>query len=84
MRKVHDGTLRSIVAHEPIGWHLSISWTGASSATRKRYPTWDEIADAREQLLPVDLCFAMHLPPADEYVALHDTTFHLHECPPGR
>lgn len=82
-RAVHDGKLRSIITNGHTGWHLSISWSGASAAARARYPTWDEIADARERLLPSELCFAMHLPPADQYVALHDTTFHLHECPAG-
>lgn len=79
-RRVHDGTLRAIVAPEPDGLHMSISFTPASTAGRMRYPSWDEIADAREQLLPDDRCFAMHLPPSVEYVSLHPTTFHLFEC----
>jgi len=49
-----------------------------------RYPTWDEIADARDQLLPVDVGFVMHLPARGEYVAVHPTTFHLHEHPAPR
>jgi len=53
-------------------WHLSIS-------ASRRYPTWDEIAEARYQLCPDNITMAMLLPPRGEYVNLHDTTFHLHE-----
>lgn len=77
-RNAADGTLLAIVANEPIGWHLSISFRD-HRGNPTRYPTWDEIADARDVLLPADLAFVMHLPRAGEYVALHDTTFHLHQ-----
>lgn len=53
-----------------IGWHLSISH-------QERYPTWDEIKEARNQLLPMDKTFAMIFPPQEEYVNLHQNTFHL-------
>lgn len=80
-REVGDGYLVAIVAQEPTGWHLSISHR---RQTRKgveyvRYPRWDEIAQAREQFLPADRTFVMVLPRADQYVAAHKTTFHLHE-----
>lgn len=72
--------LRALVAEEPAGWHLSISF--ADDCRRPtRYPTWDEIAHARYELLPDDIDVVMHLPPPGEYVALHPTTFHLHEHP---
>ena len=74
------GTLTAIVAQEPQGWHLSVSWRN-SRGRPTRYPTWDEIADARYRLLPDDRDFVMHLPPPGEYVACHPTTFHLHEHP---
>jgi hypothetical protein len=77
-RNVGDGRLAAICALEPDGWHLSISHAGHGSRL-VRYPTWDEIADARYALLPPDITVAMFLPPPGEYVALHDTTFHLHE-----
>lgn len=81
-RNVHDGHLTALVAEEPHGWHLSISHrTNHHQPRPGRYPTWDEIADARYALLPTDLSVVMHLPPPDQYVALHDTTFHLHEHP---
>lgn len=80
-RNTHDGRLTVIVADEPpIGWHLSISHRDHRGEPR-RYPSWDEIADARDVFLPADLTFAMLLPPADQYVAVHATTFHLHEHP---
>jgi hypothetical protein len=61
-----------LVGLEPAGWHLSISHPS-------RYPTWDEIADARYELVPDGAHMAMLLPPRAEYVALHPTTMHLHE-----
>ncbi len=82
-RSVKDGALRALVAEEPDGWHLSISF--ADDCNRpSRYPTWDEIAHARTELLPADVGFVMHLPPEGEYVAVHPTTFHLWEHPGRR
>lgn len=79
-RRVHDGTLRACVAEEPTGWHLSVSFVNHRRVA-SRYPSWDELADARDQLLPADVGFVMHLPRTSEYVAVHPTTFHLHEHP---
>lgn len=79
-RNVSDGQLRALVAEEPHGWHMSISFVNHRGEP-SRYPRWDEIAHARDELLPVDVGFVMHLPAAGEYVALHDSTFHLHEHP---
>jgi len=78
-RRVSDGILLACAADEPrIGWHLSISFRD-HRGRHSRYPTWDEIADARDTLLPADLTFVMFLPRAGEYLAVHDTTFHLHQ-----
>jgi hypothetical protein len=77
-RNVSDGRLTALVALEPHGWHLSISFASHRGA-HTRYPSFDEIADARYQLLPAEITVAMILPPPEEYVALHMTTFHLHE-----
>jgi hypothetical protein len=79
-RRVADGLLIACVAPEPQGWHLSISFRN-HRGDLTRYPQWDEIAHARDELLPDDVDFVMHLPKAGEYVALHDTTFHLHQHP---
>ncbi len=53
-----------------VPWRLSI-WRP------DRYPSWDEIAKARYELLPEDLTFAMLLPPPEEYVNIHNHTFQL-------
>jgi len=82
-RNVGDGKLTAIVAIEPdIGWHLSISFLNGKGRAA-RYPNWDEIAHARELLLPIEHGFVMHLPPltTDEYVAIHQTCMHLHQYP---
>lgn len=55
-------------------WHLSI-------AHQTRYPSWDEIKEARYRLLPEDVTMAMLLPPKGHYVNLHENCFHLHEIP---
>jgi hypothetical protein len=83
-RNVSDGYLRVIIDEEPLGWHLSISHAKRGKGGQLgpgRYPKWDEIAHARFEFLPHELDFVMHLPPPEEYMALHDTTFHLHEYP---
>ena len=83
-RGVGDGDLRAVVAEEPTGWHLSISHmkrTKGGQYVAARYPRWDEIADGRYALLPDDIDVVMHLPREEDYVTLHDTTFHLHEYP---
>jgi hypothetical protein len=51
-------------------WHLSI-------AHEHRYPTWDEIADVRYELVPDDVTMAMLLPPSGEYVNANEHCFHL-------
>lgn len=78
------GHLSVLIAKEPTGWHLSISHRfdvlGPNGyPSPGRYPTWDEIADARYDLLPDEVTMAMLLPPRDQYVNIHPTTFHLHE-----
>lgn len=55
-----------------VRWHMSISRTD-------RYPVWDEIRDARYDLLPDEITMGMLLPPKSEYVNLHPNCFHLHE-----
>jgi hypothetical protein len=56
-------------------WHLSI-------AHPRRYPTWDEVAEARYRLLPADRTFAMLLPPKDQYINIHNFCFQLLEVDP--
>lgn len=66
------GPLNVLVAQEEGRWHLSIS-------TPTRYPSWDEIADARYDLLPDSIQVAMMLPPRAQYVNVHPYVFHLWE-----
>jgi hypothetical protein len=51
-------------------WHLSISH-------QNRYPSWDEISDARYELVPDWATMALLLPPRGEYVNAHVHCFHL-------
>lgn len=79
-RNVHDGRLLALVDELPMGWHMSLSFKD-HRGRNSRYPSWDEVAHARYELLPGDLNFVMHLPPTDRYVSAHPTCFHLHEHP---
>ena len=56
--------------------HLSISH-------RERYPTWDEIKEARYQLCPDNVVMGMFLPPKEYYVNLDPNCFHLYEVRKG-
>ena len=69
-----DRHLRCIVAREEGRWHLSMSH-------RSRYPSWDEMADARYRFVPNRAQMAMLAPPREEFVNAHDTTLHLWEVP---
>jgi hypothetical protein len=66
------GDCKAIVTRECGFWHLSVSH-------RDRYPTWDEIAEARYRLLPGDIYAALVLPPKGEYVNLNENCFQLME-----
>ena len=76
------GECRIFVGMEPTGtggalrWHLSISHPS-------RYPTWDEIKEARYQLIPNLVTVALVLPPQEQYVNLHPNCFHLSEVDPN-
>lgn len=79
-RYVHDGMLWACLAHEPQGWHLSISFR-SHHGEPTRYPSWDEQVHALREVGPRGITWAMYLPPDDEgYVSLHPTTFHWHEA----
>lgn len=56
------------------GWHMSI-------AHPERYPTWDEVAKARYELIPDGATMAMLLPPRSEYINIHNFCFQLWEIP---
>ncbi len=84
---VADGHLTVLAGAETAGhdaprWHLSISHrTNEHPPKPGRYPTWDEIKDARYRFMPAHITVAQILPPEDEFVSVHDTTFHLWEIP---
>lgn len=90
---VYDGHLSVFVGREPadmenggrrILWHLSISHrTNEACPQPGRYPTWDEIREARERFIPDEVTVAMLLPPKAEYVNVHDTCFHLWQITDG-
>ena len=66
------GSLTALVSRDDGKWHVSVSHP-------KRYPTWDEMACARERFTPDEVTMAMVLPPRREYVNVHSTCLHLFE-----
>lgn len=66
------GECSVIVTKEYGRWHLSIAHT-------RRYPTWDEIAEARYRILPPDITAALILPPKEHYVNLNKHCFQVVE-----
>ena len=81
--EVHDGHLSVFAGQEPSGFHMSISHRISNNDHRPgRYPTWDEIVDARYRFCPLNVTMAQLLPPQDQYANLHDTTFHLWQIQP--
>jgi hypothetical protein len=87
-RQVADGHLMVLAGAETSPdrdaprWHLSVSHrTNTHPPQPGRYPSWDEIRDARYRFMPGDITVAQLLPPEDDYVNAHSTTFHLWEIP---
>ena len=82
-KEVEDGHLTVLVGPEPDGFHLSISHRvdlPEGGTAPGRYPTWDEILEAREFFTNPQVSFVMHLPTREEYVNVHETTFHIWEA----
>jgi hypothetical protein len=71
------GECSVIVTREFGRWHLSI-------AHPSRYPTWDELAAARYQILPDSVWMIMTLPPRSEYVNCHRFCFQITETEPPK
>lgn len=82
-KEVRDGHLSVFLSVENGLAHLSISHR-RSDGTRLpgRYPTWDEIKDARYRFAPLGVTMAMLLPPQEQFVNVHETTFHLWQVTP--
>lgn len=77
-KQVEDGTLRILRSKDDGMWHASISFRPDEDYDT-RYPTWDEIKEMRYGFLPDKAQVVMALPPKDEFVNIHETTFHLWE-----
>jgi hypothetical protein len=69
-RAFEYGECKVMVGIEGGRWHLSI-------AHGTRYPTWDEIRDARYTFMPPDIQVGMLLPAPENYVNIHHNCFHL-------
>lgn len=59
-------------ARDDLRWHLSISHP-------QRFPTWAEIGEARDRLLPPDVWLVVPHPPREWWLSLHPNCFHLWE-----
>lgn len=74
-RPVRPVEAQDLVGVEPcqdrgIGLHWSMSHPG-------RYPTWDEIMDARDALFGPERVFQQELAKRSEWVNLHSNCFHF-------
>lgn len=81
-KEVVDGHLSVFTGREPHGWHMSISHRRVRRGGHPvpgRLPTWEELTEARYLFCPGDITMVQHLPPKEEYVNFHPTTFHLWE-----
>lgn len=67
-----EGELTIITSLDNGRWHLSISHP-------KRYPTYDEIKEARYKYIADEITMAMFFPPKSEFVNVHANCFHLWE-----
>lgn len=89
-RAFTKGECRVLVSEEPIPTDWAKNLPGVRTRTHlsisciDRYPTWEEIKDARYSLCGLGLYMAMVLPPQTEYVNIHPNTFHLFEIPDPR
>ena len=77
-RSVHDGQLVAIWGEDSAGWHMSISHRGAN-AQPGRYPSKEELAHAREVLLPMQPAYIVRRSPMSADTIAHATVFHLTE-----
>ncbi len=68
------GRCQIIVSKQKAGWHLSVSKPDS-------LPTWEEMRDARYELIPDEATMALLLPPKLEYVNVHDYCLQMYEIP---
>ena len=65
--------IQAIRSRDEGRWHLSVSHV------KGIYPSWDQLADARYDLLPHDIDVALILPPPKDYVNAHPGVLQMHE-----
>ncbi len=56
--------------------HMSVSH-------EDRLPTWDEMKELREEILPMNRDFVMFFPKAEDYVNIHPNCLHILELKPS-
>jgi hypothetical protein len=82
-RRVYDGELRAVRSCSPpdFHWSLKLSFLPRGRRRRKhpRYPSWEELADARAQLLPTNTYMVMLVPVVEQLGPVVDTSFYLRE-----
>lgn len=71
-RGFQKGPLRAITSQDEGRWHLSLSCAD-------RLPTWTELSEAREALLPPHLFFCVPHPPREYWMNVHPYCLHLYE-----
>jgi hypothetical protein len=69
-----SGSCRIIVSQQKAGWHLSIS-------KPNKLPSWEEVRDARYELIPDAATMALLLPPMEEYINVHEFCLQMYEIP---
>jgi hypothetical protein len=67
---------RDTTPHDGPLWHLSASYS-------HRLPSWEDMRDLRNALLPPKLDFMLVLPRDGDYVNLHEYCLHIWQCPRG-
>ena len=69
------GYLRAVVSQDgpDAYWHLSVSHSAGI------YPNWDQLADARYDLVPLDVDMALILPPPKDYTNFNEGVLQLTE-----
>ncbi len=73
-RAFRMGPCQIIVSKQRAGWHLSVS-------RPDRLPTWEEVRDARYELVPDEATMALLLPPKSEYVNVYNFCLQMYEIP---
>lgn len=73
-RAFRMGRCQILVSQQKAGWHLSVSCPD-------RLPTWEEMRDARYELVPDEATMALLLPPRAAYVNVHDFCLQMYEIP---